>query len=341
MVSNGSQSLLKRPPAKRCDHRLPWRLALWAALGFAAWCVGCRSRNYDCGADAAPNPGALASAAPASAESGMPLRPVHIELRDATLHAYEVDDDALLQLVSLASIGALPVERAGQGWRIGAAPAGSLLALAGLEPGDMVKDINGAEPSALTRPLDLAAAYDRMRERRRLIVTVDRAGAIATFTYVVRPTRLRWPAGEPEMPAAAGDAEPEGSSGPLADGDAGVPCLAPGGVTRLSDTSYTVRRSWVDALLAAQAELLRSVRAVPVFEKGQAVGLQLYGIRSTSPLGQLGLRNADLVVAVNGLPLARPDTALEAYSRLRHADRVVVDLKREEQPLTLTYRMVP
>ena len=108
-------------------------------------------------------------------------------------------------------------------------------------------------------------------------------------------------------------------------------------VTAVSDTKYTVQRTFVDKILQNQAEIMRSARIVPHEENGQVVGVKLYGIRRNSLLGKLGLQNGDLLRTINGFDMASPDSALEAYSRLRSANNLSVNVVRRGRPMSLDY----
>jgi general secretion pathway protein C len=81
--------------------------------------------------------------------------------------------------------------------------------------------------------------------------------------------------------------------------------------------------------------LLRSVRVVPEQKDGKLVGLRLFGIKPSSLLNTLGLRNGDRLESVNGFDVANPAKALEAYARLSTATRFHVRLERSGKPLEL------
>jgi general secretion pathway protein C len=108
-------------------------------------------------------------------------------------------------------------------------------------------------------------------------------------------------------------------------------------VTAISETKYTVQRTFVDKILQNQAEIMRSARVVPHEENGQVVGVKLYGIRRNSLLGKLGMQNGDLLRTINGFDMASPDSALEAYSRLRSANNLSVNVVRRGRPMSLDY----
>jgi general secretion pathway protein C len=68
-----------------------------------------------------------------------------------------------------------------------------------------------------------------------------------------------------------------------------------------------------------------------VKEDGVIIGWRLFGIRPQTLLGKLGLQNKDTIVSVNGFSLGDPQKALEAYARIRTAERVAVQIRRGGQ----------
>lgn len=142
--------------------------------------------------------------------------------------------------------------------------------------------------------------------------------------------------------AAAAAATPP----PAAEPPAATPAPAPAGsneaeldaaITKVSDSQYTVKRAFVDKLLGNQAELMRAARIVPHEENGQVVGVKLYGIRRNSLLGKLGIQNGDLLRNINEMNMGSPDSALEAYSKLRSASDLKVAITRRGQEQTLSF----
>ena len=111
------------------------------------------------------------------------------------------------------------------------------------------------------------------------------------------------------------------------------------GIKQVSDTKYSVQRSLVDKLLQNQGELMRSARVVPHEENGRVVGVKLYGIRKSSLFGKLGLQNGDMLRTINGFDMGSPDSALEAYAKLRSASNLSVSLVRRGNPVTMDYNI--
>lgn len=71
-------------------------------------------------------------------------------------------------------------------------------------------------------------------------------------------------------------------------------------------------------------DALGGVRAVPHLEGGRVAGVRLFGVRAGSPLAATGLRNGDVVRAIDGAPIEGADVALAALGRLRSGERVRV-----------------
>lgn len=111
------------------------------------------------------------------------------------------------------------------------------------------------------------------------------------------------------------------------------------GIEKLSDTRFNIQRSLVDKVLANQGSLMKTARVIPHEEGGRVVGVRLYGIRRTSLLGRLGIRNGDMLRTINGFDMTSPDSALEAYTTLRSADKLTLAIKRQNNDMTIEYNI--
>jgi general secretion pathway protein C len=107
----------------------------------------------------------------------------------------------------------------------------------------------------------------------------------------------------------------------------------------VNDTERNVQRSLINTILDNQDIAMRSARVMPHEEGGEIVGFKVYGIRRDSLFGKLGMENGDLVQSVNGIPMTGADKALQAYGRLRMADRIEVAVTRRGQQVTLVYNI--
>jgi general secretion pathway protein C len=119
-----------------------------------------------------------------------------------------------------------------------------------------------------------------------------------------------------------------GISPAAADGD---------GVTKIGEHSYCVRRAALDSWLSDPAALMTAAVIVPEARDGKPTAIRLVRIRPGSVLERIGLRGGDLIRAVNGLELATPDGALQAFLKLRSSAHIAVSIERGGQPLTQEY----
>ena len=63
--------------------------------------------------------------------------------------------------------------------------------------------------------------------------------------------------------------------------------------------------------------------------------MKLSSIKAGSLYARAGLKNGDVVVAVNGLTAEDPGRALELWAKLKHEREVEVSVLRRGAPLTL------
>jgi general secretion pathway protein C len=118
-----------------------------------------------------------------------------------------------------------------------------------------------------------------------------------------------------------------------------VPAEIASKIHKVSETEFNVERAVVDNILENQAELMRSARIVPEKEGDKIVGIRLFGIRPDSLLGTLGLENGDRLQAINGFEMSDPQKALEAYARLRSAERLTVSVNRRGKPVNIDFNI--
>lgn len=111
------------------------------------------------------------------------------------------------------------------------------------------------------------------------------------------------------------------------------------GIEKISDTRFNIQRGLVDKVLANQGALMKTARVIPHEQNGRVVGVKLYGIRRSSLLGRLGIRNGDMLRTINGFDMTSPDSALEAYTSLRSADKLTLAVQRQNNEMTIEYNI--
>lgn len=165
---------------------------------------------------------------------------------------------------------------------------------------------------------------------------------------IAAPQPPACPAAAPLLPTAQPDPDPSWiCTHELAEDEEDCP-----GATRIvvreAPYQYRLNRRVFSCLLSAKrrphrlATMSRSSFSVI---DGKPTGIKLYGLRPDDLLARLGFRIGDRVHTINGMSIATPDLALQAYSRLRSAEQVTVGVERRAADgklaeIQLRYRVV-
>lgn len=103
---------------------------------------------------------------------------------------------------------------------------------------------------------------------------------------------------------------------------------APSSESSEGQTDYVVAEQEVTDALANLPMLLSQARAVPYFRNGQSIGMRLFAIRSGSLYEKLGLKNGDIITAVNDSSLSDPAQALKLFEQLKSERSITVKMER-------------
>ncbi|WP_437603140.1 type II secretion system protein GspC [Sorangium sp. So ce590] len=110
-------------------------------------------------------------------------------------------------------------------------------------------------------------------------------------------------------------------------------------IRKISDTEFIVDRTAIDLVLEKQGELMRSTRIVPVREGERVIGVRLARVTDGSLLPAVGLRKGDTIRSINGFDLTDPQSALQAYARLRSANNLAIAVQRGGKDMTIDLRI--
>lgn len=192
---------------------------------------------------------------------------------------------------------------------------------------------NGATPPLLYRQGSKVADREIVSIYPSAVYMRQSNGKLCSLTLFVDPNAAAAAAAAVPAPPAAMEPPAVTATAPTTSSEAELDAA----ITKVSDTQYNVKRSFVDKLLGSQAELMRAARVVPHEENGQVVGVKLYGIRRNSLLGKLGIQNGDLLRNINDMSMGDPNSALEAYAKLRTASDLKVAITRRGQDTALSF----
>jgi hypothetical protein len=82
-------------------------------------------------------------------------------------------------------------------------------------------------------------------------------------------------------------------------------------------------------------------RIFPEVRKGRTIGFRVSSVRPDGLIAAAGLRNDDVVLAINGYRVSSPDKAMLAYAKLRFANHYAIDIERQGRRMTLDLPPVP
>ncbi len=124
--------------------------------------------------------------------------------------------------------------------------------------------------------------------------------------------------------------------------DAETAALVASAVKPTSQLAFDVDLEKWSQIVADPTAAAKGARVVPAMKDGKPLGFKLYAVKPDSFIAHLGLENGDTVTTVDGEPIASPDKALAAYSKLRDlkvGDVVTVTIDRKGTPTLLTYTL--
>jgi hypothetical protein len=112
-------------------------------------------------------------------------------------------------------------------------------------------------------------------------------------------------------------------------------------IQKLSETEFVLSRDYVNKIYECNLSLEHPYRLKPVTEDGGLAGLRISQIKTTSAAYELGFKDNDLIVAIDGQRFLTPESLMKSYGNLRNANGVAVTLHRAGASLTIMYRIEP
>jgi general secretion pathway protein C len=130
---------------------------------------------------------------------------------------------------------------------------------------------------------------------------------------------------EPASPMAPDFSGP--SAGPVPIG----PGAADPDIKKVSDTEFVLENNAAGKLGEMQSAFMKTARVVP------GKGIRLQRASQTTVLSQMGLKKGDMITTINGHDMTQPDSAMEAYGKLKTSKSVQIVLERDGKPMTIDY----
>lgn len=109
-------------------------------------------------------------------------------------------------------------------------------------------------------------------------------------------------------------------------------------IKKLDDHTFEVDRSFVRDLVSGVARP-GNVRMIPIVTDGEVKGVRLASVRAGSIPAAIGLRNADVINAIDGDPIKSAQQLLDLYARLDQLSSVELQGTRGGKPLVISLRL--
>jgi general secretion pathway protein C len=115
------------------------------------------------------------------------------------------------------------------------------------------------------------------------------------------------------------------------------------GITPVSEDKFMVNQNFLEKNILNLNEILQTARAVPYLEpgSGQFKGFLIQSMDQDSPFSKLGVRQGDILTAVNDIVLDNAGKGLEAFQRLRNSPKIDLEVIRSGQRKAISFDIKP
>lgn len=113
-----------------------------------------------------------------------------------------------------------------------------------------------------------------------------------------------------------------------------------GNVTAVSQQgagSYMIDQRALNAALDNPAQAMTDARLLPSQKDGKVEGFRASEVKPNGLFSMIGIKNGDVILRLNDLPMDSPDKALQSFIALKGQNRLKLDLVRDGQPVTFNY----
>lgn len=107
----------------------------------------------------------------------------------------------------------------------------------------------------------------------------------------------------------------------------------------LSDDKILINRKLLSRKAANVFETISGVKIKPYYEAKEVSGMIVAGIAQNSIIASAGIKNNDVVTAVNGQKISSYQQALQILAKIKGQSKIKVSLLRNGQVRNLNYRM--
>lgn len=108
---------------------------------------------------------------------------------------------------------------------------------------------------------------------------------------------------------------------------------------KIGDREYVLDSRKVRQSLDNPEKLLTDARLLPNFVDGKQKGFRISEVKPEGLYHNLGLKNGDILLRINGLAISNPEVAIQAMSALRGMNSVDLDIIRDNNKMSMSYKI--
>jgi hypothetical protein len=200
----------------------------------------------------------------------------------------------------------------------------------------LATDLSTHDARATVRVIDTEAQGSwGLGERIPGVGTISRIGGVSidVLDGAGRTTRLSLLDGAPAT-KPGGDGSGSGRS------DSASPPADPFAdrIKKIDDHTFEVDRQFVRDLVSGVSKP-GGVRMIPIVTDGDVKGVRLASVRAGSIPAAIGLKNADVINAIDGDPIKSAQQLLDLYAKLDQLSSVELQGTRGGKPLAISLRL--
>lgn len=135
------------------------------------------------------------------------------------------------------------------------------------------------------------------------------------------------------------DKKSSGNSDNVESGDEATTRPAEGSGISNDSGPKVLAREAIDNYMQNPTKLRSDIGLRAVAKDGSIVGYKVRFVRSSSPLGSIGLKRGDIIKSVNGEDVSNPAAAMGALKNIKNADSATIKIIRENQEKELEYEI--
>ncbi len=113
--------------------------------------------------------------------------------------------------------------------------------------------------------------------------------------------------------------------------------ISPSLFSKKTDDGYIINRKILVQSMSNPRNIFTDARLIPNIKQGKQQGFLLSEVKAGGLYHNLGLKNGDIILKINGRDITSPERALQILTAIKGLDRVELNIIRKNKKQTLNY----